>query len=278
VTEQHRKALAFRQLHEGPAAFVVANPWDAGTARLFAGLGYRALATTSGGVAFSLGRADAGNRVDRDETLACARAIVEATGLPVTGDLESGHGPRPEDVAETVRLAAAAGLVGGSIEDATGDPAAPILPLGAAVERVAAAAEAARALDFPFTLTARAENLLYGRHDLDDTVRRLQAFEAAGADVLFAPGLPDAAAVRTVCSAVGRPVNVLAAGPLTRLTVAELAGLGARRISVGSGLARAALAAAVRTAREPLDEGTFDLLDDALPYADLNALLADGPQ
>jgi 2-methylisocitrate lyase-like PEP mutase family enzyme len=201
---QRAKAERFRALHARLGAFVVPNPWDAGTARVLAALGFEALATTSAGLAFSLGRRDAEGALTRDETLANARAIVVATGLPVTADLEDGFGPRTEDCAETIHAAAAAGLVGGSIEDTTAEPARPIHDFALAVERVAAAAEAARSLPFPFVLTARAENFLFGRPDLDDTIRRLQAFGRAGADVLYAPGLPSLDAVRTVCAASGR--------------------------------------------------------------------------
>ncbi|MFD8984727.1 isocitrate lyase/phosphoenolpyruvate mutase family protein, partial [Streptomyces sp. NPDC059564] len=201
-----------------------------------------------------------------------AAAIVDATGLPVTADLESGFGQRPEDVAETIRLAAAAGLVGGSIEDSTGRDEDPVRPLGEAVERVAAAVEAAKGLGFPFTVTARAENFFQGLPDLDDTIRRLQAYEAAGADVLYAPALPDADAIRAVCSAVDRPVNVLMTGAL-KLSVADLGDLGVRRVSTGSALSRAALGALVRAAREITGSGTFGFGADALPYAEANALL-----
>lgn len=249
------------------------NPWDAGTARVLTGVGFAALATTSAGLAHSLGRADGANLVGRDETLANARSIVEATPLPVSADLESGFGRTPDEVAATIRLAAEAGLVGGSIEDATGRADEPVHPFEAAVDRVAAAVEAAKALDFPFTLTARAENFLYGRPDLRDTIRRLQAFEAAGADVLYAPGLPDADAIRAVCSSVGRPVNVLTGGAGPRLSVAELSDLGVRRISLGSALSRAALGALVRAAEEIRDHGTFGFSADALPYAQANALM-----
>ncbi|MFF7636774.1 isocitrate lyase/phosphoenolpyruvate mutase family protein [Kitasatospora sp. NPDC008050] len=276
LEDQHRRALAFRELHTGPGAFVVANAWDAGTARLLTDLGFAALATTSAGLAFSLGRADGADLVDRAEALANARAIVSATHLPVAADLESGFGADAEAIAATIELAAEAGLVGGSIEDATGDPQAPIHSFEVAVERVGAAVAAARRLDLPFTVTARAENFLHGRPDLADTVRRLQAFEAAGADVLFAPGLPDAEAVRTVCAAVSRPVNVLAAGPLAELTVQQLGELGARRISVGSGFSRVALGAARRAADAVLRTGSFAALAEALPFGEANALMA-GP-
>ncbi|MCX5199564.1 isocitrate lyase/phosphoenolpyruvate mutase family protein [Streptomyces sp. NBC_00249] len=272
-----RRGTAFRDLHAGPRPFVVPNPWDAGTARILASFGFAALATTGAGLAHSLGRPDGANRVSRAEILANAAAIVEATGLPVTADLESGFGERPEDIAETIRLAAGAGLVGGSIEDSTGRDEDPLRPVEEAVERVAAAVEAAKGLGFPFTVTARAENFFQGRPDLDDTIRRLQAYEAAGADVLYAPALPDAEAIRAVCAAVDRPVNVLMTGAL-KLTVADLGALGVRRISTGSALSRAALGALSRAAREIIGSGTFDFGADALPYAEANALLAPAPE
>lgn len=269
---RYRHGVAFRDLHTRGGPFVVPNPWDAGTARILAGLGFAALATTGAGLAHSLGRPDGANRVSRAELLANAAVIVEAGGLPVTADLESGFGERPEDVAETIRLAADAGLVGGSVEDSTGREEDPVRPLGEAVERVAAAVEAARGLDFPFTVTARAENFFQGRPDLDDTIRRLQAYQAAGADVLYAPALPDADAIRAVCSAVDRPVNVLMGGP-PALSVADLGALGVRRISTGSALSRAALGAFVRAAREIAGPGTFGFGADCLPYALANELL-----
>ena len=207
---QHEKAANFVALHTAPGVFVIPNPWDAGSARILAALGFEALATTSAGLAFSLGRRDLEGLLARDETLANAAVIVQATNLPVSADLEDGFGPRPEDVAETIRQAAAAGLVGCTIEDTTADPAHPIHDLSLSAERIAAAVEAAKALPFPFTLTARAENFLFGRPDLDDTIRRLCAFEAAGANVLYAPGLPDLDSIRAVCAAVSRPVNVVA--------------------------------------------------------------------
>ena len=219
--DQHRRAIRFRRLHEGSEPFVVANAWDAGSACMLTQVGFAALATTSAGLAFALGRPDGANRVSRDETLANARAIVAATHLPVSADLESGYGETAEELATTIRLAADAGLVGGSIEDATGDPDHPIHPFDSAVERVAAAAATARELPFAFTLTARAENYLYGRPDLDDTIRRLRAFEAVGADVLYAPSLPDQETIRTVCASVGRPVNVLARGSGLETSVFE---------------------------------------------------------
>ena len=264
---QHAKAYAFQALHTRPGAFVIPNPWDAGSARLLASLGFEALATTSAGLAFSLGRPDAARRVTRDETMANARAIVDSVGLPVSGDLENGFGDSPEAVSATIQLAAEIGLAGGSIEDASGDPANPIYPTELAVERVVAAAETARALPHPFVLTARAENFLHGRPNLDDTIRRLRAFEAAGADVLYAPGLPSLDAIRAVCDSVSKPVNVLAG---TGRTVVGLAEAGVKRISLGSSLSRVALGAFMRAAEEIARTGSFDCLADALPYGNLN--------
>ena len=266
----HQKAKRFQALHARPGAFVIPNPWDVGTARILAGLGFEALTTTSAALSFTLGKRDGDGSVTRDETLANARMVVEATELPVAADLENGFGDAPEVVAETIRLAAAIGLVGGSIEDATGDPARPIYDVAHAVERIAAAAEAACALPFPFMLVGRAEGLRFGQPDLDDIIRRLQAFEAAGADVLYAPGLRRAEDIRTVCASVTRPVNVVMGlgrmeGP--PLSVADLAALGVRRISVGSALSRAALGAFVRAAEEIRDQGTFAFAADAIPMA-----------
>lgn len=271
--DQRRRAVAFRDLHAGDSVFVVPNPWDAGSARLLTQLGFAALATTSAGLAFSLGRPDGVNRIGRDEVLDNVRAIVGATYLPVSADLESGYAADPDGVAETIRSGAEAGLVGGSIEDASGDPGDPIIPIGVAVERVEAAVAAARALPFPFTLTARAENFLHGRADLDDTITRLRAYERAGADVLYAPALPDADAVRAVCAAVDRPVNVVAGiGPA--LSVETLAACGVRRISLGSALARAALGELLRAATEVRDRGTFAFTAGAVSYAELNGLMS----
>ena len=271
---QAEKAERFRALHARPGAFVIPNPWDAGTARILAGLGFEALTTTSAGLAFTLGRRDGAGVVTRDEALANAKAIVDATDLPVAADLENGYGDRPEAAAGTIRLAGeVAGLVGGSIEDTTGDPRRPIYDLQHAVERVAAAAEAARALPFPFVLVGRAENFLHGRPDLDDTIRRLQAFEAVGADALYAPGLTRAEDIRTVCAAVSKPVNALMGLKSASFSVAELAALGVRRISVGSALSRAALGAFVRAAREIREHGTFAFAEAAIPYAEANDLM-----
>ncbi len=275
VTQQE-KGERFRALHAGPGAFVIPNPWDAGTARILAGLGFQALTTTSAGLAFSLGRRDGTGEVTRSDALENARAIVEAVELPVAADLENGYGDRPEDAAETIRLAGSVGLVGGSIEDASGNPAHPIYDLGQAVERVAAAAEAAHALPYPFVFVARAENFLHGRPDLDDTIRRLQAFEAAGADALFAPALASAEQIRAVCGAVAKPVNVLVGGSGPSFSVAELAGMGVRRISVGSALSRAALAAVVRAAEEMRAHGTFHFAEAALPYAEATRQVTGG--
>lgn len=272
-TQAHR-ATTFAELHDR-GTFIVPNPWDAGTTRLFARLGFPALASTSGGLAFGLGRADGANLVSRDETLTNVWTIASATSLPVTADLESGFGATPKDVADTIRLAAAAGAVGGSIEDATGDPGTPILPVEQAMERVQAAVAAARELPFPFTVTARAENFLYGLADLDDTITRLQAYSEVGADVLYAPGLPGLDAIAAVCAAVDKPVNVLAGGSSAD-TVAQLAAAGARRISLGSLLARTALTAALAAATEVQQKGTFSFAGAVLPYAETNRIQDDG--
>ena len=271
--ETHSRATAFRQLHDRPGVFVVPNPWDAGSAKLLESLGFEALATTSAGYAFSLGRSDAAAAVDREETLANVRAIVDATNLPVSADLENGFGDDPQACAETIRMAAAAGLAGGSIEDATGRPSDPIYPFALAVERVAAAVAAARALSFPFILTARAENLITGRPDLVDTIRRLEAFAAAGADVLYAPGLTTSDAISSVVRAVApKPVNVIIGLSGGKFSLAELRDLGVKRVSLGSSLARAAFGALLRASREVRDSGTFTFSQDAMPYAELNAL------
>jgi 2-methylisocitrate lyase-like PEP mutase family enzyme len=268
---QSDKAARFRALHEGSGAFVIPNPWDAGSARILAALGYQALATSSGASAGTLGRRD--GKVTREEALAHARAIVEATDLPVSADLEKGFGDAPEATAETIRLAAGIGLVGGSIEDATGDKDWPLYDLAHATERVAAAVRAARALPFPFTLTARTENFLRGNPSLDDTIARLQAFEKAGADVLMAPGLPDLAAVRAVCAAVSKPVNFMAGIKGKSFTVAELQAAGVRRISLATSLYRLAMTAVVEAAREVKAKGTFGYLDRSLGTPDVNAFM-----
>jgi 2-methylisocitrate lyase-like PEP mutase family enzyme len=268
---QQDKATRFRALHQGSGAFVIPNPWDAGSARMLAGLGFQALATSSGASAGVLGRRD--GMVTRAEALAHARAIVEAVDLPVSADLEKGFGDAPADAAETIRLAAEAGLVGGSIEDATGDRDRPLYDIGFATERVAAAVEAARALPFPFTLTARTESFLRGNPNLDDVIARLRAFERAGADVLMAPGLPDLAAVRAVCSAVSKPVNFMAGIRGRSFTVAELEGAGVRRISLAGSLYRAAMSGLYAAAREVKDSGTFGYLDGGLTAQELNEFM-----
>jgi len=252
----------FQALHKGKGAFVIPNPWDAGSARLLTSLGFSALATTSAGYAFSKGKLDDLGALSRDEILANAAEIVAATDLPVSADLGNGFGAQAQDCADTVRLAAAIGLMGGSIEDATGEPDWPIYELSQAVDRIQAAAEAARGL--PFLLTARAENFLWGRPDLDDTIKRLQAFSQAGADVLYAPGLPNLEAIRTVCAAVDKPVNVVMGLRPPYYSVAELAEVGVRRISVGGSFARAALGALMRAAQDVLQNGTFAYAEDAL--------------
>jgi 2-methylisocitrate lyase-like PEP mutase family enzyme len=271
TTSQHDKAARFRALHQRPTPFVIPNPWDAGSARLLASLGFEALATSSGASAGILGRRD--GMVTREEALAHARAIVEATSLPVSADLEKGFGDAPEAAAETIRLAAATGLVGGSIEDATGSRDKPLYDIGHATDRVAAAVQAARALSFPFTLTARTENFLRGNPDLDDTIKRLQAFERAGADVLMAPGLPDLAAVRAVCAAVSKPVNFMVGIKGKSFSVAELAAAGVKRISLATSLYRAAMTGLLAAAREVKDKGTFRYVDESVATQELIALL-----
>ena len=270
---QVEKALAFRELHRRDRAFLIPNPWDVGTARLLAHLGFEALATTSAGFAFSIGQRD--GTVGREAMLRHVTAIAAATDLPVSADLENGFGDAPAIVAETIRLAAAAGLVGGSIEDATGQPGAPIYELEHAVERVRAAADVARALPFAFTLTARAENYLVGRPDLQDTIKRLQAYQTAGADVLYAPGLTSRDDIAAVVSSVNRPVNVLMGLPGARLSLAELSAIGVKRVSVGSALSRAALGAFLRAAREMREHGTFGFADEAVSFREINGHFVD---
>ena len=271
---QAEKAATFRALHARPGAFIMPNPWDAGTARLLASLGFEALATTSLGVANSLGRPDGAGVVSRAEVIANCRTIADATDLPVNADLENGYADEPRAAAEIIRLASQAGMVGGSIEDATGDPARPIYDFTLAVERVAAAVEVARTLPVPFLLTARAENLIHGRLDLDDTIKRLQAFEKAGADVLYAPGLRDLTTIRTVVSAVKRPVNVVMSHIDPAITAAELAAAGVRRISVGGSLSRLALAAFLRGAREMKETGGFTWSRDTVTGKELKGIFA----
>jgi len=268
---QAQKGRAFRELHAREGAFIIPNPWDVGTARLLAHLGFEALATTSAGYAFSVGRRD--NTIGREEMMAHVGAIVSATDLPVSADLENGFGDDPETTAETIRMAAAAGLVGGSIEDATARPDDPLYAHALAAERVRAAAEAAHALPFPFTLTGRAENYLVGRPDLNDTIRRLQAYQEAGADVLYAPGLTSKDDIAAVVSAVDRPVNVVMGLQGVRLSLSELSEMGVKRISVGSALSRTALGAFLRAAREMQEQGTFEFSNEAVSFRDISAML-----
>jgi len=277
---QNEKAAKFRTLHRLPAtvgarigaaapgAFIIPNPWDAGSARILAGMGFEALATTSSGFAYSLGKRD--GATTRDELFAHCRALAEAVDVPVAADLEKCFGDEPKTVAETIRLAGATGIVGGSVEDASGDDARPIYDFSLAVERVAAAVEAARALPFPFTLTARTENFLHGQTDLGETIRRLVAFAEAGAEVLFAPGLPNIEAIRSVCEAVApRPVNVLAGINGMAFPVAELEAAGVRRISLGGSLCRLAFGTLIGAAREMKEKGTFGFVDGAAPTAEV---------
>jgi 2-methylisocitrate lyase-like PEP mutase family enzyme len=267
---QHEKGRTFRALHERDHAFLIPNPWDVGTARILALLGFEALATTSAGYAFSAGQRD--NTIDRARMMEHASLVAGATDLPVSADLGNGFGDSPETVAETVALAAAAGLAGCSIEDMSAQPDRPIYEHEQAVERVRAAAEVARALDFPFTLTARAENYLLGRPDLKDTIRRLQAYQAAGADVLYAPGLTSKDEIAAVVRAVDRPVNVVMGLQGVPLSLADLSAMGVKRVSVGSALSRAALGAFLRAAREMREHGTFAFAEEAVKIAEINEL------
>ncbi len=265
------KFEAFRALHQQGGAFVMPNAWDAGSAAILSAMGFKALATTSAGYAFSVAKRDSCAALSRDEILQNAAAIAAATGLPVSGDLENGFGHDPEDCAETVRGASDRGLVGGAIEDATGDPDQPIYEIAEAVDRIAASVEAAQGR--PFLLTARAENFLWGRPDLKDTIRRLQAFSEAGADVLYAPGLPDLASIRTLCAEVDKPVNVVAGLQGEVLSVAQLAEAGVTRISTGGSLARAALGELRRAGEEILHEGRFTYAGRAYPGAELASMM-----
>ncbi len=263
------KGAVFRKLHQAPGAFIIPNPWDVGTAKLLASFGFEALATTSAGYAFSRGLPDGG--VGFEQMIHHCRDLAAATEIPVSADLEKGKGDSPESAGETIFAAEAAGLAGCSIEDHTGEADSPIYDFSLAVERVAAAAEAARALRRDFVLTARAENFLWSRPDLDDTIRRLQAFEKAGADVLYAPGITDIGMVRTLCSSVSKPVNVLA---VPGFSVAVLAEAGAKRISLGSKLTTYAFGMMERASREMLGQGTFEFARDSIPYSKLQALFA----
>lgn len=267
---QNEKAIRFRALHDGPGAFLIPNPWDVGSARILAGLGFEALATSSAASACALGRKD--GELTRDEALAHARMIVEATDLPVSGDLEKGFGDAPDVVAKTIGLAAETGLVGCTIEDATGVNERPLYDFSLAVERVAAAAQAARAFPFPFMLTARAHGFLYAPN-LDETLRRLRAFEEAGADVLFAPGLPDLAAVRAVCAAVSKPFNFMVGIKGKSFSVGELAEVGVRRISFATSLYRAAMTGFLDAAREARNTGQFSFLDRCVTTSELTKLM-----
>ena len=265
---QADKGSAFRALHEREGAFIIPNPWDVGTARLLAHLGFEALATTSAGYAFSAGQRD--NTIDRDQMMIHCAEIASATDLPASGDLENGFGDSPETVAETIRLAAGTGLVGCSIEDMARRPEHPIYEIDVAVDRIRAAAAEARALPFPFTLTARAENYLVGRPDLTDTISRLQAYQEAGADVLYAPGLTTKEDIASVISSVDRPVNIVMGLQGVRLSVAELSEIGVKRISIGSALSRAALGAFLRAAREMKTHGTFTFAEEAVSYREIS--------
>ncbi len=267
---QAEKGRAFRALHERNSAFIIPNPWDVGTARLLAHLGFEALATTSAGYAFSVGRRD--KTIGRREMIAHASAIASATDLPVSADLENGYGDAPEIIAETIRLAAAAGLVGGSIEDATGRPDQPVYEKEFAAERVSAAVAVVRTLPFAFTLTARAENYLHGRPDLKDTIERLQAYQEAGADVLYAPGLISKDDIAAVVSSVDRPVNIVMGLQTVPLSLSDLSAIGVKRVSVGSALSRAAMGAFLRAGREMREHGTFGFAEEAVSYRDISAM------
>jgi 2-methylisocitrate lyase-like PEP mutase family enzyme len=272
MRSQMEKAKLFRALHERPGAFIIPNPWEAGTAKLLAAMGFEALATTSLGLANMLGSAT----VSRDAIIENCRVIAEATDLPVNADLENGGFADPKKAAEAIRLAAEAGCVGGSIEDSTGDPKNPIYDFALAVERVHAAVEVARSLPFPFTLTARAENLLYGRNDLDDTIKRLQAFEAAGADVLYAPGVHKLETIKTVVASVKKPFNLVMGFADPTLTVEQLSAAGVKRISVGGAMARVALAAFLKCAREMKDQGAFTYVREMAPMKEVRGAFAAG--
>lgn len=268
---QREKAIRFRELHEAPGSFIIPNPWDGASAKILEGLGFPALATSSGACAGTLGRRD--GRVTREEALDHARLIVENSSLPVSADLEKCFADDPNEAAETIRMAADVGLVGGSIEDSTGDPSNPLFAFDFAVERVAAAASVARSLPFPFTLAARAQNFVGGKPDLEDTIKRLQAFEKAGADVLFAPGLPDIDAVRAVCQSLSRPVNFMVGIPGRSFTVAELTAAGVKRISLATSLYKAAVTGLLAAAKETLERGTFTYVESSISTRDLGAYL-----
>lgn len=274
MKSQSEKAEDFVALHEAPGCFVIPNPWDAGSARILAALGYKALTTTSAGYAWSIGRTD--YQAGREAVLAHVRQVAPSVDLPLNGDLENGFGHAPEDCAETIRLSAEAGLVGGSIEDATGDADNPIYASEAAAERVSAAVEAARGLSFRYLVTARCENYLHGRRDLKDTLARLQAYQEAGADVLFAPGLQTAEEIRTVCAELDRPVNVLFGPWKEEASIADVAAMGVKRISIGGALAAAAYKGLIDAAREMADAGTMDWRKKLTPPGEVAKLIAAG--
>lgn len=271
MNTQKEKGEIFQSLHQRPGCFVIPNPWDAGSAKLLSGIGFEALATTSAGLAFSLGKSDGKNGISMEQALANASDIVQATNLPVSADLENGYHDDPEGVFDTIINAEKIGLVGGSIEDATGDSSNPIYDFDLAVERIKSASEAVKKLSCPFVLTARAENFLHGRPDLKDTIRRLQAFQDAGADVLYAPGLKSHDDIAAVVSEVDRPVNILMGLAGVNISVKELTELGVKRISLGSSFNRAALGALLGAADEVLNKGTFSFSEEAATYAELNA-------
>ncbi|WEA02870.1 isocitrate lyase/PEP mutase family protein [Mucilaginibacter sp. SJ] len=269
---QYQKAEVFKALQGRDGLFIIPNPWDAGSAKILTGLGFEAFTTTSAGLAYVLGRPDGHALINRDETLDNARAIINATHLPVAADLENGFGDTPEICAETILAAAGVGLVGGSIEDATGNDRDPIYNFELSVVRVKAAVEAARSLPFHFMLTARAENMIHGKIDLQDTIKRLVAYADAGADVLFAPGLKTREQIREVVKAVApKPVNIVLGAAGFDISFNELADLGVKRVSLGSALARAALGAFQRAAVE-LSQGSYGFVNDAVPYSELNKI------
>jgi len=270
------KAARFVALHESSELFVLPNPWDPGSAKILASLGYQALATTSAGYAFSQGRLDAIGNLSRDDAMTHARTIVNATPLPVSADLENGFGDSPEEVQLTIKAAHDAGLVGCTIEDTSSDPNKPIYDPQHAIERIVAAVEAVRALPTPFVLTARAENYLHGRPDLDDTLVRLQGYEAAGADVMYAPGLPDLATIKTVCDTINQPINVVAGIQPKGATLEDYAACGVKRVSLGSALARVAIGSAINAARMLIETGSFEAYDNATSFGEIESLLADG--
>lgn len=268
------RATTFAKLHERDRLFILPNPWDVGSAKLLAALGFEALATTSAGYAFSRGKIDWVGETSRDEALIHAAEIVNATNLPVSADFENGFGEDPEAVADTISRAGAIGLAGCTIEDTSGDRHKPIYDRALAIERVEAGVAAARGLGRPFMLTARAENFLHGRQDLDDTLTRLMAFEACGADVLYAPGLPNLSAIKTVCGALTKPVNVVAGIGLDGITIEDLQHAGVKRVSLGSSLARTAIGALLRAARTIAEDGSFEDLRGATSFTEIEQLLS----